>query len=295
MSKIEEALRRARAERAEEPAAVGAAAPDRDVWSSADRPVPASNRGALVGLTAAEEIAHMREERPRGPTELAQLRIIDKEMPDPRVADAFRQLRTSLFQKSGEKNFVLVVTSAAGDGGASFVALNLAAAIALDESKTAMVVNCNLLNPTLDSLVQTEGDVPGLTDYLAGAEANVERIIHPIGIPRLRVIPAGTQSRSAMEYFTAPQLGHLIRSLRQRYRERYIIIDAPPVTESADARILSELSDHALLVVPYGRTTPSQVADAAVAIGEEKLVGCVLNNEQRVPLLSRRQVVRQYV
>lgn len=286
MSKIEEALRRARAERADEAAVAGTAAPTRDVWTGSEQKAPAS-RGELVGLTAAEEIAHMREERPRGPAELAQLRIIDKDMADPRVADSFRQLRTSLLQRTAGKNAVTLVTSVCRGGGASFVALNLAAAFAFDESKTALVVNCNLTNPSLDGLVQTEGEVMGLTDYLAGSEKNVESIIHPIGVPRLRMIPAGSQKRSAMEYFTAPQLEHLIRSLQQRYRERHIIIDAPPVTDSADARILAELCDQTLLVVPYGRTTPSQIADAALAIGEEKLAGCVLNNEQRVPLLAQ--------
>lgn len=288
MSKIEEALRRAQEERAEDGGGVGGAVSGRKGRAervAGDRQVV--SRGELVGLSAAEEIAHMREERPRGPAELAQLRIIDQETADPRAADAFRQLRTSLMQKSGEKNFVLVVTSASSEGGASFVALNLAAAIAFDESKTALVLSANLRNPALDSLVQTEGEVMGLTDYLSGKEKEVERIIHPIGVPRLRVIPAGQQRRAAAEYFTMPQLGHLIRSLRQRYRERYIIIDAPPVIQSADARILSELADYSLLVVPYGKVTPTQVTEAALAVGEDKLVGCVLNNEQRVPLLTR--------
>lgn len=295
MSKIEEALRRAKAERATEAAGSGSStAPRRDVWPEKARHSSLVSRGELVGLTAAQQIAHMKEERPRGPAELAQLRIIDKEIPDPRVADSFRQLRTSLLQKSGDRNFVLVVTSATSDGGASFVALNLAAAIAFDESKTALVVNCNLLKPSLDQLLQTDEKALGLTDFLTGNEDAVERIIHPIGIPRLRMIPTGSQSPVAMEYFTAPQLTHLMQDLRQRYRERYIIIDAPPVSESADARILSDLADYSLLVVPYGGATPSQVANAALAIGEEKLVGCVLNNEQRVPLMSQRPVVHKY-
>lgn len=295
MSKIEEALQRARAERAAEAAGSGhPAGPRRETWQGRPRQSALVSRGELVGLSAAEQIAHMLEERPRGPAELAQLRIIDKEMPDPRAADAFRQLRTSLLQRSGDRNFIMVVTSATRDGGASFVALNLAAAIAFDESKTAIVVSCNLLNPSLDRLVQTEGKAPGLTDYLAGEEEAVERILHPVGIPRLRLIPTGSQNPLAMEYFTAPRLAHLLQSLRQRYRERYIIIDAPPVSESADARILSDLADHTLLVVPYGGATASQVADAALAIGEDKLIGCVLNNEQRVPLLSQRQAVRKY-
>lgn len=288
MSKIEEALRRAQQERAQDPAVAGGAVPDRQDRSgrTEDERQPVS-RGELVGLTAAEEIAHMREERPRGPAELTQLRIIDPETADPRVADAFRQLRISLLQKSTDSNFVLVVTSAGNEGGASFVALNLAVAIAFDESKTALLVNANLRNPSLDRLVQTEGEAAGLTDYLGGSEKEVRHIIHPIGVPRVRLIPSGRQSRAAAEYFTMPQLRHLLRSLRQRYRERYIIIDAPPVTQSADARILSELADYTLLVVPYGKVTSTQVSEAALAIGEEKLVGCVLNNELRIPLLSR--------
>src|SRR5690606_15360086 len=221
MSKIEEALRRAQQERAQDPAVAGGAVPDRQerAGRTEDERQPVS-RGELVGLTAAEEIAHMREERPRGPAELTQLRIIDPETADPRVADAFRQLRTSLLQKSTDSNFVLVVTSAGNEGGASFVALNLAVAIAFDESKTALLVNANLRNPSLDRLVQTEGEAAGLTDYLGGSEKEVRHIIHPIGVPRVRLIPSGRQSRAAAEYFTMPQLRHLLRSLRQRYRER---------------------------------------------------------------------------
>lgn len=292
MSKIEEALRRARTERQEAAGAEGLA-PQTQVQPKKRERWPESRRGGiassreLVGVSAAEEIAHMREERVRDPADLALRRIIDKDMADGRVADAFRQVRTALLQKSGDKNFILMVSSAAPDGGSSFVSINLAAAIAFDEGKTAMVINCNLQNPSLDSLVEGPEAAPGLTDYLTGAETNVEKIIHPVGIPRLRLVPAGTKSRSAMEYFTMPQLSQLLRSLRQRYRERYIIIDAPPITEAADARILAELCDHTLLVVPYGRVTTAQVAAAAAVVDQEKLVGCVLNNEQRIPLIGK--------
>lgn len=292
MSKIEEALRRARAERTAEAGHPTKA--QREVWPGSARQSALTSRGELVGLTAAEQIAHMQEAYPRSQAELAQLRIIGKDMSDPRSANAFRQLRTSLLQKSADRNFTIVVTSTSRDGGASFVAMNLAAAIAFDDSKTALVVSCDLQRSSLDELVQTKGEVLGLTDYLAGEAEMVEQIIHPVGIPRVRLIPLGSQDPMSMEYFTSPRLDSLLQELRQRYRERYIIIDAPPVSDSADTRILSSLADHTLLVVPYGGATPSQLADAALAIGEEKLVGCVLNNERRVPLMSQRQAVRKY-
>lgn len=294
MSKIEEALQRARTERKQAAGAEGlevapasqAQAPRKRTRWPADERGAATTRGELVGVSAAEEIARMREEHKRDPAELAMRRVIDKDMLDVRVGDAFRHLRTVLLQKSADKNFILMVSSVSPGGGSSFVALNLAAAIAFDEGKTAMVLNCNLQNPSLDALAGAPAGALGLTDYLTGAETAVEKIIHPVGIPRLRLVPAGTQGRSAMEYFTAPQLSLLLRSLRQRYRERYIIVDAPPITEAADARILAELCDYTLLVVPYGRVTAAQIAAAAETIDPERLVGCVMNNEQRVPLIG---------
>lgn len=291
MSKIEEALRRARSERQEAAGAEGAAPlaqPQPMLNRSLDaRSAVSSSRRELVGVTAAEEIARMQEDWTRDPADLAAKRIISKDMEDVRVRDAFRHLRTQLLQKSAGKNAIVMVTSVARGGGSSFVSLNLGAAIAFDEGKTATVLNCNLHNSALDSLVKNPAEASGLTDYLAGREQNVENIIHPIGIPRLRLVPVGQQGRSTMEYFTAPALTQLLHSLRQRYRERFIIIDAPPIAEAADARILAELCDYTLLVVPYGRVTKGQVAAAASGVPKDKLLGCVLNDETRVPLLSR--------
>lgn len=287
MSKIEEALRRARGERADDHSPEPAPMHEREVEPRPRR--EASRGGQLVGISAAEQIARMREESVRDRDELAARRIITKDMDDAQVADAFRHLRTNLFQRTESRNIVVMVSAVTADGGASFVSLNLAAAIAFDESATALLVNCNLHDPTLDELVQArQAPAPGLTDLLTGEEQQVERIIHPIGIPRVRLIPAGSKSPSAMEYFTMPRLRHLLHELRKRYRERTVILDAPPITEAADARILSQLCDYVLLVVPYGRVTNVQVAAAAQAVGKDKLIGCVLNNERRMPMLSPR-------
>lgn len=287
MSKIEDALRRAQSSR-------GQAASERDRSQEprntvrARRPTAAQSR-ELVGLSAAEEIAHMREVERRDAVFMARQRIIDQDMEDTRVSDAFRHIRTALLQRSAGKNFVLMVTSTASDGGASFVALNLAASFAFDDSKTAVVVDCNLREPRFNDLLYEPAEALGLTDYLVGEEKQVEKIIHPVGIPRLRLIPVGTKSKAAMEYFTTPQLAGLLRELRNRYRERFIIIDTPPIMEAADARILAELCDYTLLVVPYGRVTQTQVAAAADTVGRDKLIGCVMNNESRLPLWSRRR------
>jgi Mrp family chromosome partitioning ATPase len=124
---------------------------------------------------------------------------------------------------------------------------------------------------------------------------DVDEIIHPVGIERLRIIPSGGRREIPSEYFTSLKMKQLIESIKQRYRERYIILDAPPMTESADTQILAELCDYIVLVVPYGRVTESQVDVCAKAIGEKKLVGIVFNNEPVPPALKWRNILNPFV
>jgi Mrp family chromosome partitioning ATPase len=220
----------------------------------------------------------------------AEARIIDSEMPDRYVFNAFRDLRTSIVQHVKEASPIIMVTSCARSGGGSFVALNLAAAISMDATKTSLLVDCNLGEPDVSRLaISTQAEkMAGLKDYLQSSDCSVQNIIYPSGIPRLRVIPAGFARIAKTEYFTSARLHRLFDEIKQRYAQRYIIVDAPPITSDADTRILAEVCDHVVLVVPYGRVTEDQVLKAARAIGKEKLLGTVFNNEPRFPRLAWR-------
>jgi len=227
------------------------------------------------------QIAEMRESRLLSPTELTERRIISPDMADREVANAFREIRRKVMQFSGPGNFITMVTSVTSGGGASLVALNLAAAFAFDESKTAMIIDCNLENPQLANLLGMKPD-NGLTNYLEDDSLDVADIIYPTGIPRLRLIPAGRRCEYSGEYFSSMRMEQLIVSLKQRYPDRYLILDAPPIGESVDANMLSDLADCALIVAPYGKVTEQQISAAAFSIGKDKLAGVVFNQEPRV-------------
>lgn len=231
------------------------------------------------------EIARMAETSPIGAEELTRSKIIHSEMDDGLVLNAFRELRTKIIQKSVNGNGIIMVTGVTFGDGVSFVARNLAAAFALDESKTALLLDCNLKNPQFSSTVSA-GSTLGLTDYLESDEMPVDKIIHRAGIDRFRLIPSGAHCEVPAEYFTSGRMGKLLVQLKQRYPERYIILDTPPITESADTSIVAELCDHILLVVPYGKVTEVQIEAAVKAVGERKLMGLVFNNEPQLPKLS---------
>src|SRR5919108_3303102 len=222
---------------------------------------------AAAPQASSQDIACMVEPTVFEHRELARKRIIYPEMANSGVVNAFRQLRTKLLLQSEGRNGVLMVTSVRSGSGSSFTALNLAAAFAFDETKTALLIDCNLYDAGFDMLLYSKSK-RGLFDYLDQDGVGIEEIVQPSGIPRLRWIPAGTKREITIEVFTSAKMRNLLQSLKKRYNDRHIIIDAPPITKSADAEILIDFCDHVLLVVPYGKATESQILAAAMGIGE---------------------------
>ncbi len=218
--------------------------------------------GSLDKYVISKQIVRMKEPRVLSPEDLDQRRIIYPEAADRVVVNRFRELRTRLLELSAGNNFSLVVSSAVDGGGASFVALNLAAAFAFDNSKTALVIDCNLREPVLHSMLDLTPDM-GLTDFLEDVDMDIATIIYPTGVKRLRLIPAGSRRESAAEFFTSFRMKQFLHAIRRRYPDRFIIIDAPAMNDSPDARILAELCDYTLLVLPHARVTDAQALKAA--------------------------------
>lgn len=278
MSKIEKALKAARARHKSTPET----APD---TASTQPLVPAPSAGvpASMNLRArTQEIAKMREPKEVSREFYADNKLIYPDMPDTRVANTFRELRTQLVKRVNGKNPVVMVTSAASGHSAGFVAANLAVALSFDETKTALLLNCNLGDNSLNGILPGDQRI-GLTDYLQGQSEGVENIIHPVGIQRFRMVPSGTDRYVPGEYFTSVKMRQFMHDVTSRYPDRYVIVSAPSISESADAQILLEMCDYVLMVVPYGQLTPNQVMKAAKSIGEKKLFGVVFSGEPSIP------------
>lgn len=151
MSKIEKALSRSVGER--RLALVAKAAtengePSREL-------VNAPGAAARVPrLPASETIARMREIQRRSTEDLAAAGIISPERGESATVKAFRELRTKVLQKTQGRNGVIMITGVSPGCGATFVALNLGVAFAFDPGKTALLIDCNLRDPTLHQLVR---------------------------------------------------------------------------------------------------------------------------------------------
>lgn len=232
----------------------------------------AASRPAKTGAG----IAGMREPRMLSIEDLVLKRVIFPDHPRPDVVERFRDLRERLLTVSAGRNFTLVVSSVVNNGGASFMAINLAAAFAFDSTKTALLVDCNLRYPSLHHAFDMIPE-QGVTDFLDDPIMDIGSIIYPTGIKRLRFVPAGKRKEAAPEYFTSFRMKQFLASVRERYPDRYVILDTPPISERPDAAVLSELTDFTLLVVPHARVTETRVVEACRRVPADKLLGVVIN------------------
>lgn len=287
MSKIEKALQKAR----QQTAATGTALGQPRTKSDRASPVEPPERLELPAETSARAaIALMHEPSALSSDERLLKKIIVREAINNPTVKALRHIRTRISQRMADSNAVIMVTGIEQGSGATFAAVNLAAAFALDTAKTALLIDCNIHRPFLHDLA-SDRTAPGLTDYLAGLKTDVAEVIQPTGIERLRVIPAGAHAHTGVEYFSMDKMKRLVRSLRERYADRQIILDCPPMARSADAQLLMELCDYAVLVVPYGGATESQLQAALKLIDARKLLGVIVNDEPVLPSLDRKSIL----
>ena len=223
-------------------------------------------------------IRRMSDPVPIGPEARERLRIIDYNSEHSAVVQSFRRMRTMLLQQAGATNFVTMVTGIRKGSGASFVARNLAAALAFDEHRTSLLIDCNRDSPSVDRLLDGRAK-HGLTDLLENpADIGIGDVIYSTGIPRLRAVPVGRRRDRPAEYFTSHRMRTFLDVVRRRYPDRYVMVDAPSMEESADSRILADWCQYVVLVVRYGEVTRDELLEAVASFPREKFVGVIFND-----------------
>jgi len=226
--------------------------------------------------TSTKKISDMKGDHLFTLAELDDLKIIRAGSHDYNMLNEYRELRTKLLKRSQNKNFVCMISSIGTGAGGTHTAINLAASIALDHNKTALIIDCNTHASGLGNYFETPAKL-GLTNFLAQDTDDIAEVIYQSGIPRIRIIPTGINNEYAAEYFSSERMSLFIERIKQRYPDRFIIIDTPPIELYAESQILASLCDFSILVIPYGQANKAQVQTSIDIIGHEKLAGLIFN------------------
>ena len=229
-----------------------------------------------VSRKAKDHIAKMKQGKVYGKEELAGLGLISKDSKDTKLMNQYRNLRTNLLASSESANFVTMITSISPNFDSSTVAANIAATFALDEGKTSVVINADVDTQKCNELFNVVPE-SGLVDFIESDDMSIDRIIYETPINRLRYIPIGSNVESSAEHFSDSRMKKTMGNIVSRYPERFIFVNAPSISSSADTRILLGICQKVILVVPYGLATEDNIRQAVLSIGNEKLAGIVLD------------------
>ena len=231
---------------------------------------------AVMGHKKLEKIKNMPVPTLWSQDEFYERKVVFTGMRQRQLLNAYREVRIKLLKKSQTDNMVVLVSSVTDASASSNFSFNLAATFALDPHKTALFVDCNPYSPSAEHYIEAQVNT-GLTQYLTDENIQIENIIYPTGVERLRVIPSGGASESAAEVFNSTRMQRFVAEIKERYPDRFIVLDVPSVQQSTEARILSRYCDHALLLVPFGKAVTDEVLAAVDAVGKEKFAGVVFN------------------
>lgn len=178
------------------------------------------------------------------------------------ITEQFRALRTHLLAHYGDKRFSTIITSAEADEGKTVTCLNLGIVLAERRERTTIVIDGDLRKGNVASYLRIQKG-PGMADLIRGT-ATIESVARPTVYPNLFVIPAGeVRLNEVGALLGRPELKEIGAELRQKYD--YVLLDTPPVNRAADAGMLGQVVDGALLVVHMNKTHRESV-DRAIRL-----------------------------
>jgi non-specific protein-tyrosine kinase len=211
------------------------------------------------------------------PAVLEENRCVAYNTESPQV-EAYRVLRTRIMHRTRENGGITVmVTSALAGEGKTVTAINLALTFAKAYSQTALLVDADLKRQQVHRVLGFESE-KGLGNYLQDGCAISDLVVWP-GIEKLTIISGGKRIDGSSELLGSAAMKALVEDMKNRYPNRYVFFDVPPVLAGADTITFAPLVDHILFVVRAGRSPLEDVRKALQMLPKEKILGLVLNRQ----------------
>lgn len=193
------------------------------------------------------------------------------------AAEEYKKLRARLFSNT-DNDFAnsLLVASSFGGEGKTLTAINLAVTMAREIDHTVLLIDADLRKPSVHTYLGLKPQ-PGLSDYLQN-KVELKDVLIKTGIGKLVLLPAGTPPENPAELLASEKMRDLVREMKYRYRDRYIIFDSSPLLSAADGLYVKEYVDGVLFVVQAARTSADAAAEALSLLKGAHVYGVVFNN-----------------
>ncbi len=189
---------------------------------------------------------------------LAKERIIVSEGSSRFGSHGYTRLRDNIIYINSDGNRkVIQIESAMAKEGKTSVTANLAVSLGLTDKKV-VVVDLDFRRPRLHRVFKLAKE-QGIAEYMMGSISREEVIKHT-SYKNVDLITRGAEIHNPALILVSDKFKDLITSLKEEYD--FILLDCAPVLQVSDYIHISKVSDGALFLVAYGRTTRAQVSDA---------------------------------
>ena len=219
----------------------------------------------------------------------AQPRVTILEDPDGPVSEAYRALATKLpvLAKRHDSRVVMVLSPSMGEGKSS-VAANLAVALA-EEGRLVLLISADTRKPIVHELFGLNDEV-GLLNVLAD-EVPIEEVWQPVNLhhrwdrspespAHLFVVPSGHAVTQSLRALGADAMANLLKLQREQFD--FVLIDAPPALQVADALAIATTVDGVLVVADATMTKPEAIRRLLEQLEQvgANVLGGVLNRDE---------------
>lgn len=196
-----------------------------------------------------------------------------------------RPLLKRAFAERGPKdnpaNLIMVTSSLPGEG-KTYCAINLAMSIAMELDHTVLLVDADVARP---SVLRTLG-LPaqrGLMDILLDDSLDLSDVMLRTNVDTLAILPAGTSTPRATELLASSTMTAMLHELANRYPDRIIIFDSPPLLLTSESRVLAGHMGQIVVVVEAQTTTQHAVKEALHQLEGMSNVNLIYNKTRDIP------------
>lgn len=177
---------------------------------------------------------------------------------------------------------LIVVSSALPGEGKTYCAVNLAMSIAMEMDITVLLVDADVARPSVLNVLGL-GPEPGLMDILLDDKLELHDVIIRTNIATLSILPAGRSNKHATELLASRTMSALLAEIANRYADRIVIFDSPPLLITSEANVLASQMGQVVLVVEAETTTQHAVKEALRLIEGCAHVNLIYNKARAFP------------
>lgn len=197
------------------------------------------------------------------------------------VSECFRRIKRHLLANidnpdGPQRANLIMVTSSVPKEGKTFCTINLAISLAMEMDRRVLLVDADVLRPSVSAALGIKQVEKGLMDVLLDG-IELSEVLCNTNIEKLSLLPAGRRHAQSSELLASDAMREMLKEMAERYSDRIIIFDSPPLLASTESRVLAGLMGQVLLVVEAERTTEATLKEALAYIDPDNVSGVVLN------------------